>query len=84
MYLGNLAHANNPELLEALGISRILSVGEPVSWTDDRMEKWGQDNLMFIDKVQDNGVDPLTKDFGRCLEFIGAESHNSLGSSFAC
>jgi len=71
MYLGNLAHANNPELLKALGISRVLSVGEPVSWTQDRLDEWGAENLMFVDKVQDNGVDGLTDEFPRCLEFIG-------------
>jgi len=71
MYLGNLGHANNPELLKELGIKRVLSVGEPVSWTKEVRESWGAGNLLFIDRVQDNGVDPLTEEFGRCLEFIG-------------
>jgi dual specificity MAP kinase phosphatase len=71
MYLGNLTHANNPELLYALGIRRILSVGEPVSWTDSDIDEWGEQNLMFVDSVQDNGIDPLTHEFDRCLEFIG-------------
>lgn len=71
MYLGNLGHANNPELLKELGITRILSVGEPVTWAKDAVEKWGAEKLLFIDRVQDNGVDPLTEEFGRCLEFIG-------------
>jgi len=71
MYLGNLGHANNPELLKELGIKRILSVGEPVYWAKDVGERWGTENLLFIDRVQDNGVDPLTKEFDRCLEFIG-------------
>lgn len=71
MYLGNLGHANNPQLLRAMGIKRILSVGEPVSWTQGQKESWGAKNLLFIDRVQDNGVDSLTKDFERCLDFIG-------------
>ena len=71
MYLGNLAHANNPELLTAMGIKRILSVGEPVSWPAEKLESWGKKNLLFIDRVQDNGVDPLTDEFDRCLGFIG-------------
>ena len=71
MYLGNLGHANNPELLKELGIKRVLSVGEPVSWTKEIAERWGAENLLFIDRVQDNGVDPLTEEFTRCLEFIG-------------
>ena len=71
MYLGNLGHANNPELLTALGIKRVLSVGEPVSWPQEKLKSWGQENLMFVDRVQDNGVDPLTDEFDRCLAFIG-------------
>ena len=71
MYLGNLGHANNPDLLRALGIARVLSVGEPVAWSKAQLEKWSSDNLFYIDRVQDNGVDPLTDQFERCLEFIG-------------
>ncbi|KAL2044368.1 hypothetical protein N7G274_003073 [Stereocaulon virgatum] len=71
MYLGNLGHANNPELLKAMGVKRILSVGEPVNWTKGQIETWGAKNLLFVDRVQDNGVDPLMKDFERCLDFIG-------------
>lgn len=70
MYLGNLGHANNPQLLRAMGIKQVLSVGEPISWTKGQKESWGAKNLLFIDRVQDNGVDCLTKDFERCLEFI--------------
>ncbi|MCJ1383680.1 tyrosine/serine/threonine protein phosphatase pps1 [Xylographa soralifera] len=70
MYLGNLNHANNPELLIAMGIRRVLSVGEPVSWSEEKMRRWGAEKLLFVDRVQDNGVDPLTDDFDRCLEFI--------------
>lgn len=77
MYLGNLGHANNPDLLKALGIGRVLSVGEPVNWSKNQLEKWGSDNLLFIDRVQDNGVDPLTDQFERCLDFIGRLTHRS-------
>jgi len=71
MYLGNLGHANNPQLLRALGIKQVLSVGEPVGWTKGQKESWGAKNYLFIDRVQDNGVDCLTNDFERCLDFIG-------------
>ena len=74
MYLGNLGHANNPDLLKAMGIGQILSVGEPVSWPKGRIESWGLENLLFVDRVQDNGVDPLTDEFERCLDFIGISS----------
>lgn len=71
MYLGNLTHANNPEMLRLLGIRRILSVGEPVSWTEAEVKSWGRENLLMIDRVQDNGIDELTPEMERCLEFIG-------------
>lgn len=76
LYLGNLGHANNVGLLKELGIGQVLSVGEPVNWTDNDRKIWAaagrsKENLLYIDKVQDNGVDPLTDDFPRCLEFIG-------------
>lgn len=71
LYLGNLTHANNPELLWELGIKRVLSIGEAVNWTDADRTSWGTDNLMYIDNVQDNGIDPLCQEFDRCLEFIG-------------
>lgn len=72
MYLGNLGHANNPELLRELGITRILSVGESISWPEDLKKKlnWSNDNLLSVDRVQDNGVDPLWNEFDRCLKFI--------------
>nr|POE71961.1 dual specificity protein phosphatase pps1 [Quercus suber] len=70
MYLGNLAHANNPGLLRELGIGQILSVGEPVSWPKEAAGTWPAEQLCFVDRVQDNGVDPLTDEFARCLEFI--------------
>ena len=71
MYLGNLGHANNPELLKVMGIKRVLSVGEAVGWPRREMESWGVENLLYIDRVQDNGVDPLTDEFEKCLGFIG-------------
>lgn len=73
MYLGNLGHANNPDLLRAMGITRILSVGEPVNWSKTQLEEWGTMNVLLIDRVQDNGVDPLMNEFERCLDFIGED-----------
>lgn len=75
MYLGNLGHANNPSLLSELGIGQILSVGEAVSWTEEEKKMWVQsgglpDKVLYVDGVQDNGVDPLTDEFIRCLDFI--------------
>ncbi|KAL8925966.1 MAG: hypothetical protein Q9172_002019 [Xanthocarpia lactea] len=84
MYLGNLGHANNPQLLRALGIKRILSVGEPVGWTNGQRESWGTKNILFIDRVQDNGVDCLTKDFERCLDFIGKGKEEGTSTLVHC
>lgn len=71
MYLGNLGHASNPDLLRALGIGQVLSVGETAVWRDGERDLWGEDNLYTVECVQDNGIDPLTEVFDRCLEFIG-------------
>lgn len=82
MYLGNLGHANNPELLRELGITRILSVGETLSWSEDVKQQlnWPTELLMMVDRVQDNGVDPLWDEFGRCLQFIGRRLFSTLSS----
>ena len=69
MYLGNLSHANNPEMLSALGIKRILSIGETVSWSSTSA-KVDEKDILHITNVQDNGIDELTKEFDRCLDFI--------------
>jgi dual specificity MAP kinase phosphatase len=58
-------------LLRELGIRRVLSIGEAVNWSLEERSKWGSDNLMFIHNVQDNGIDPLSEEIDRCLEFIG-------------
>jgi dual specificity MAP kinase phosphatase len=74
MYLGNLSHANNPDLLRALGIGQILSVGEMATWGEGERQKWGEVNICVVKGVQDNGVDPLTDEFDRCLAFIGTSN----------
>lgn len=71
LYLGNLGHANNPDLLKELGIHQLLSVGETAMWRDGDMEKWGEGNVCVVQGVQDNGIDALNDEFTRCLEFIG-------------
>ncbi|KFY62214.1 hypothetical protein V496_04698 [Pseudogymnoascus sp. VKM F-4515 (FW-2607)] len=70
MYLGNLGHANNPDLLRAMGIGQLLSVGETAAWTAADIASWGDENVCVVQGVQDNGVDPLTNEFDRCLAFI--------------
>ncbi|KAI9717191.1 MAG: tyrosine/serine/threonine protein phosphatase pps1 [Chrysothrix sp. TS-e1954] len=77
LYLGNLNHADNPALLKELGITQVLSVGEPIRWPSELLSAWGEDRFLFVDQVQDNGVDPLTNDFDRCLKFIGKQTGSS-------
>ncbi len=81
MYLGNLGHANNPDLLRAMGIGQILSVGETAMWRDGEAEEWGADNVCLVQGVQDNGIDPLTDEFDRCLAFIGKSLSQSASRS---
>lgn len=70
MYLGNLLHANNHGMLTAMGIKRVLSIGEELSWTEAEREAFGPDNVMVLRDLQDNGCDPLQFQFWRCLDFI--------------
>ncbi|KAI1381421.1 hypothetical protein F4677DRAFT_125836 [Hypoxylon crocopeplum] len=84
MYLGNLGHANNPDLLKAMGITQILSVGETAMWRDGELEAWGTDNVLVVEKVQDNGIDPLTKEFEKCLEFIERGRRNGTATLVHC
>ncbi|KAI0010594.1 hypothetical protein F4779DRAFT_286569 [Xylariaceae sp. FL0662B] len=84
MYLGNLGHANNPDLLKAMGIRQILSVGETAMWRDGELEEWGTDNVLVIEKVQDNGIDALTKEFEKCLEFIDRGRRNGTATLVHC
>ncbi|KAI9155309.1 Dual specificity phosphatase [Paramyrothecium foliicola] len=84
LYLGNLGHANNPDLLKELGIGQVLSVGETAIWRDGDMEKWGEDNVLVIQGVQDNGIDPLTEDITRCLEYIDRGRQNGVATLVHC
>ncbi|OOF97449.1 hypothetical protein ASPCADRAFT_206282 [Aspergillus carbonarius ITEM 5010] len=84
MYLGNLSHANNPEMLCALGIKRILSIGETVSWSSSEAAKIDPKNLLHITQVQDNGIDPLTQEFDRCLEFIRQGKSDGMATLVHC
>ena len=70
MYLGNLQHANNPEMLRTLGITRVLSIGEEVLW-DVEKEKAAGMKLRYLDNVQDNGIDPLLSSIDPCLDYLG-------------
>lgn len=84
MYLGNLGHANNSDLLKVLGIGQILSVGEMVMWREGELEEWGPENVCNVQGVQDNGIDPLTSEFERCLDFIERGRRNGTATLVHC
>lgn len=83
MYLGNLGHVNNPDLLTELGIGQILSVGETATWTKEETEGW-TGKIMAVCGVQDNGIDPLTGEFERCLEFLEQGRTNRTATLVHC
>jgi dual specificity MAP kinase phosphatase len=84
MYLGNLKHADNPRLLRAVGIGQILSVGETATWSAEDAEVWGADNVCTVADVQDNGIDTLTGEFQRCLDFIDRGRRNGTATLVHC
>lgn len=71
LYLGNLEHANNVQMLAAIGVQRILSIGEKVRFTTwaGRTDPKPLAHL-FIDQIQDDGIDSLTRRLDQCLKFI--------------
>ena len=77
LYLGNIGHANNPDMLRAIGIGKLISVGEPVNWTKEQTDLWGRENILAIDRVQDNGVDSLIDVLDKAIDFIGTFDHYS-------
>lgn len=86
LYLGSLVHAENPEMLVKIGIKRVISVGETLSWVkyddeafmNDKEITWhvydsphpGLSKTMYIDNIQDDGMDALTESLARCIEFL--------------
>jgi dual specificity MAP kinase phosphatase len=84
MYLGSLTHANNPDMLWKLGIRRVLSIGESLAWSEGDYTRFGSENLMSITDVRDNGIDPLTKEFDRCLEFIRRGKRDGAATLVHC
>ncbi len=94
LYLGSLHHASCPELLENLGITRIVSVGEKLNWeNEDELHRTiinsnisvinGIPNtpiekVMCVSNIQDDGIDTLTHNLKDILEFID-EAYQSNG-----
>lgn len=81
MYLGSLIHAHNPDMLIKVGIKRVLSVGETLRWVDYDKPVEGSKyiyespypeitKVMYMDNIQDDGVDALASSLSTCLAFL--------------
>lgn len=65
LYLGNLNHATNPEMLKALNITHIVSVGEKADLRSSDFD------LLFLDNLYDDGIDSIRGRLDQVLGFIG-------------
>ncbi|ODQ63261.1 hypothetical protein NADFUDRAFT_6814, partial [Nadsonia fulvescens var. elongata DSM 6958] len=71
VYLGSLVHAENIGMLQKLGIKRVLSVGEPTTWSTNANFYAGKiSQVLYIDHLQDDGVDLISDSLQQCLEFL--------------
>ncbi|GBC08706.1 hypothetical protein RclHR1_08320005 [Rhizophagus clarus] len=64
LYLGNLNHACNADMLKALGITHVLSVGE-----DSKLDK-KEFVVHYLDNLYDDGIDSLWNHLDTCVNFI--------------
>jgi dual specificity MAP kinase phosphatase len=65
LYLGNLNHATNPEMLKALNITHIVSVGENADLNSKDFE------LLFLDNLYDDGIDSIHGRLENVMSFVG-------------
>lgn len=65
LYLGNLNHATNPEMLKALNITHVVSVGEKADL--DPLDF----DLLFLDNLYDDGIDTIRGRLDEVIAFIG-------------
>ncbi|KAI9321737.1 hypothetical protein BX666DRAFT_2073950 [Dichotomocladium elegans] len=65
MFLGNLNHATNPAMLEALGITHVVSVGEHADVDATRFK------LLFLDRLYDDGINSIHPRLEETMLFIG-------------
>lgn len=96
LYLGSLVHAHNPEMLSKVGIKRVLSVGEKLQWVDYDRPIVGDINnvfespcseiskVMYMDNIQDDGVDALTTSLSDCLAFLDEAYHRGEPTLVHC
>ncbi|EIE82509.1 hypothetical protein RO3G_07214 [Rhizopus delemar RA 99-880] len=68
LYLGNLNHATNPDMLKALNITHVVSVGENADLQTKGFE------LLFLDNLYDDGIDAIRERLDHVMKFV--EIHN--------
>ncbi|KAG1470433.1 hypothetical protein G6F56_002689 [Rhizopus delemar] len=65
LYLGNLNHATNPEMLRALSITHVVSVGENADLQTKGFE------ILFLDNLYDDGIDAIRERLDQVVQFVG-------------
>lgn len=65
LYLGNLNHATNPEMLKALGITHVVSVGENANLDPSEF------SLLLLDNLYDDGIDSIHGRLDSAIQFVG-------------
>lgn len=65
LYLGNLNHATNPNILKALNITHVVSVGENAGLNQLEFE------LLYLDNLYDDGIDSIKTRLDEVFKFIG-------------
>ncbi|KAI7873062.1 hypothetical protein BDF14DRAFT_1751490 [Spinellus fusiger] len=64
LYLGNLNHATNPDMLNALNITHVISVGEDTHLDPKHFQ------LLALDPLYDNGIDSIRMHFNQIIHFV--------------
>lgn len=65
LYLGNLNHATNPDMLKVLRITHVVSVGEHADLDQSQF------NHLFLDNLYDDGIDSIHGRLEDAVKFIG-------------
>lgn len=65
LYLGNLNHATNPDMLKALQITHVVSVGEHSGLDPTQFQ------LLLLDNLYDDGIDSIRGRWEEVTKFIG-------------
>ncbi|WFD34758.1 hypothetical protein MCUN1_001602 [Malassezia cuniculi] len=75
LYLGSLTHAINAPMLERLGITHVVSVGESALSCSAQLAEAcaaGRMSVLELKNVMDDGIDSLRSVMCECVEYIEA------------